>query len=243
MFKPLSGALLAAALVLLAPVPGTGQQFVVDDAPVVDPGACQLEAWHGRLAGWALPACQLLPDLEVTAGIGWVRDFDDGWNVDYVVQGKYALRELAANDFGLSLVAGAGLGPVAQAMGRSFHAAFAYVPLTISTFDDRIFLHLNAGWSMEREQHGEGAGAHAHTRHHLLWGARGDVALSDRFTLIGEICGEDRLVPEYQAGVRTPLIPDRLVVDLSYGDRIRNRTDEDRIGLVVGLAWTPPPFF
>jgi hypothetical protein len=33
MFKPLSRVFLSAALVLLAPVPGTGQQFVVDDAP------------------------------------------------------------------------------------------------------------------------------------------------------------------------------------------------------------------
>jgi hypothetical protein len=32
-------------------------------------------------------------------------------------------------------------------------------------------------------------------------------------------------------------------MDVSYGDQLRDRVDENRIGLVVGLAWTPPPFF
>jgi hypothetical protein len=233
--------LLALATAVLQASPGIAraQQFVVDDAPIVDTGACQLAAWRGRLAGWALPACQLLPNLEVTAGMGWLRDFGDGWHVDYVVQGKYSLRDLEPGGVGVSVVAGAGLGPLAQAMGRSFHQLFAYVPASISTLEDRLILHVNAGWSMEREPHGD----HDHTHHHVLWGGRGDVGLSDRFTLIGEIFREGRETPEFQVGIRTTLIPDRVVLDVSYGDRLRDRVDENRLGLVAGLAWTPPPFF
>jgi hypothetical protein len=230
---------LLAALLLAFPGVARAQQFVVDDAPIVDAGACQLEAWHGRLAGWALPACQLISNLEVTAGVGWLRDFDNGWDVDYVVQGKYSLRELEPSGVGVSLVVGAGLGPRAQAMGRSFHEFFAYVPVSVSTLDDRFLLHLNAGWTMEREPHGD----HDHTHHHFLWGGRGDVAVTHRFTLIGEVFGEGRETPEFQVGLRTTLIPDRLLMDVSYGDQLRDRVDENRIGLVVGLAWTPPPFF
>jgi hypothetical protein len=69
------------------------------------------------------------------------------------------------------------------------------------------------------------------------------MALTDRFTIIGEIFGEGEETPEFQVGLRTEVIPQRLLMDVSYGDHLRDRVDENRIGLVVGLAWTPPPFF
>jgi hypothetical protein len=234
--------LLAAALLFVHSSPAHAQQFVVDDAPVGDFRACQLETWHGRLAGWALPACQPLRNLEITPGIGWVRDFGDGWDLEFVLQGKYVLRELEPNGFGYSLAGGIGLGPLAQVLGREFDEVFAYVPLSISRFDDQLVLHLNAGWSLERGTNGEGEGLRTRD-HHFTWGVRSDIVLSERFTVIGEIFSEDRVTPEYQVGLRTTLVPDRLEVDVSYGDRFGGGIDEDRPGLVVGFAWTPPPFF
>lgn len=238
--------LLAAALplaaALLAPRTATAQQFVTDDAAVVDRRACQLEAWHGEVASWILPACQFIPNLELTAGIGFL-EHGDGRDTEYVVQGKYLLRELTPGGFGTGLVAGVGLDPLAQVMG-GLRGVFAYVPVSVSLGADRVVLHANLGWHWERDEHEHDGVVHAEAHHVLTWAARGDLLLrvaGERFTVIGEVFGEDRLLPEYQVGLRTELVPDRLLVDVSWGGH--SQDDLRGAGWTAGLAWTPPWFF
>jgi hypothetical protein len=77
--------------------------------------------------------------------------------------------------------------------------------------------------------------------HAFTWAFRGDLVLTERFTLIGELFGEDRLRPEYQLGLRTILLPEYLLADLSYGGH--SAAGVAGAGWAVGLAWTPPPLF
>jgi hypothetical protein len=231
--------LLAPVLWLGAPEGGSAQHFAVDDAPVVDTATCQVDAWHGRLAGWAVPACNLFGELEIAAGVGWIRDPGDEWSLDYVVQGKYGLRPLQPGGVGVSLVTGIGLGPAAQVMGRRFHEVFVYVPASVSTAGDRFVAHVNLGWSAELD----GPAGEERALHAVVWGGRGDLSLSGGLMLIGEVFGTGRETPEYQLGFRAELLPGRLSMDVSYGDRLRDRSGATRIGLVVGLAWTSPSLF
>jgi hypothetical protein len=233
------------AVIMALSADAFAQQFVVDDAEIADRGACQLEAWHGQTGSWILPACQFIPNLEITAGIGFVDEDGDTRDFEYVVQGKYIFRELQPNDFAIGLVAGFGFDPLSQVTGERVHGYFAYVPVSVSIFDDRAFLHGNLGWVYHDDDHHDDDDGHHHApdvegHHAVTWGLRTDIWIAPRLALIAEIFGEDRLYPEFQLGGRVVLIPDRLELDLSWAGH--TQSDMDGAGWAVGLAWTPPPF-
>jgi hypothetical protein len=240
-FLPLAS-LFAANLV--APAGAASQQFVTDDAAIVDRRACQLEAWLGQTSSWILPACQFVPRLEITAGVG----FGDGGHgggrhAEYVLQGKYLFRELAPGGLGVGLVAGLGYDPLSQVRG-GVEGVFAYVPLSLSLRDHGLILHGNLGWLFERDEHEHNGHVHDEAHHALTWAARADLLLplaGERFTLIGELFGEDRLRPEFQLGLRSELIAGRLLVDMSWGGHTQRGTNG--AGWSFGFAWTPPPLF
>jgi hypothetical protein len=233
------------------------QQFVVDDAAVVDAGACQLEAWHGGTASWILPACQPFRNLELTAGLGLHAGGEGGRDPEYVLQAKYLIRGWGPRQLGIGVVAGIGADPFTQVSGRRLQGVYAYVPATyalpLAGSDERLVLHANLGGVLEFDAHDDDAHGHAGHGHdhdgggahaHLTWGARADLLLpvaADRFTLIGELFGEDRLLPEFQVGLRGVVVPERLMVDISYGGHTQRGLAG--AGWVVGVAWTPPAFF
>jgi hypothetical protein len=144
-------------------------------------------------------------------------------------------------------VAGLGFGPLSQVAGEGVAGAFAYVPVSLSSVGDRLILHGNLGWHFERHGHGhhhQADDAHEDAHHALTWAARGDLLLpitGERFTLIGELFGENRIRPEYQLGLRSALIPERLLADLSWGGH--TAAGFQGAGWALGFAWTPPPFF
>ncbi len=229
-------ACLLAALALSIPTTVSGQQFVVDDVGIVDYRACQIEAWHGEQSTWILPACQPVRNLELTVGLGRLVTENETWDPEYVVQGKYLLRPDRADGVGVSLVVGAGISPIRQPGGRRVTDLFAYVPATMSLAGDRLLIHPNLGWLLERERGEEEGGV----RHILTWGMRGDVALLERLEAIGELYGEGSEGLGWQTGLRVHLVPDRLLVDLSYGNHFD--VDDPGTGFTVGFAWTPPAF-
>jgi hypothetical protein len=112
----LLASLLTAAIGWLE-TPAVTQQFVVEEAIGYDPGACFLEGWHGSTASWLLPACQVLPRLEVLAGGGTVVT-DDGRVTEFLLQAKVLLHEGGDDSFGIGLVAGMGLDPFTGRDGR-----------------------------------------------------------------------------------------------------------------------------
>lgn len=84
-----TGAILGIALMGALPAaPAGAQQYVVDDAAIVDPNACQVEAWHGERSSWILPACQLLGNVEISAGVGFLDEGEGLRETEYAVEAK-----------------------------------------------------------------------------------------------------------------------------------------------------------
>ncbi len=229
----LSFSFLLFALTVMVAGPAHAQQFVVDDAGITDPGACQIEGWVGESAGWFLPACTPLGRVELTLGIGYL-DEPEGTEtnraVEYVAQAKVALLPDDPGTMGLSVVAGFGFDAFAQATGVPLESVFAYLPLTYTLTDGRAQFHLNGGWAYQHEV----------GNHEPIYGIRGDVVLHERVTFIGEFFGEGS-EQGAQGGLRVAVIPDLLVVDGSYGASVSGDTPD--IGFALGIAITPRPFF
>jgi len=211
--------------------PAAAQQFVVDDAGTVGRAACQVEGWVGEGNSWLLPACRLHAGPEVTLGLGSVREDPDSRTLEWVLQGKFPVRDPEEEGWGWSVVAGVGGDPLAQVTGRHPRSAFAYVPFTVQA--SAAALHLNLGWFTELD------GAGADRSHAATWGIRGDVEVRPRFAVIGELAGEGGERPLWQVGVRLPLLPELLLVDVSWGGR--GEGERSGSGWAVGAAWTPPP--
>jgi len=224
-------ALAVGAIIAAAPGALCAQQFGTDDAGVVKFGACQIEAWHGETETRVEPACQLIRNLEVM--VGFALDGVGGGIEEYSLELKTVLRAPEPGGLGVGLVGGLDVAREWEPEDGPLAGAFVYVPATLSFGDDRFLLHGNLGWQFSRDD----------DRHSLLWGARGDLHLpwlDERFVVVGELFGDDSERPEFQAGLRTKIVPDRLILDVSWGGHtVRQR--EGR-GWVVGFGWTPPPF-
>jgi hypothetical protein len=96
------------------------QQFVTNDAAIVDRDARQIEAWYAQPATWVLPACQLVRNVELTAGIGRVEVQDDDHQLRYVFQAKTLFRQQDAHGLGAGVDCGYRPGP-ARADRRAAH--------------------------------------------------------------------------------------------------------------------------
>jgi hypothetical protein len=237
--RALIPALLVLLSLLLLPGAARTQQFVVDDAALVDRNACQLEAWHGETETRFEPACQLVRGLELMAGVGLV-GAGRGRQLEYRLEAKYLLREPGDRRLGVALLAGLEYQPGEQ--GAGLESVYAYVPVTVPVRGEQLLLHANLGWHYERDAHEHGGEVHDEPHHALTWGLRADLLLpvaGERFALIGELFGEDRLLPEFQVGLRSELIAERLTLDLSWGGHTQGGLRG--AGWTLGLAWTPPP--
>jgi hypothetical protein len=56
-----------------------------------------------------------VPNLDLTAGVGFVAGGPGRRSAEFVIQGKYLFREMPPNGLGVGLVAGFGMDPLAQA--------------------------------------------------------------------------------------------------------------------------------
>ncbi len=226
------GAAWALVTLLLVAPHASAQQFAVDDAAVTEQGACQAEAWWGESERWILPACTLLPATELTLGVAWLDAGFGSRDAHGVIEAKSLFRDADAGPWGWGIAVGAAL-PLGNAGSPT--SAWAHVPITLHADRVPAAVHLNAGWGFEREDHGD----HAHDHHGLAWGARTDLELHPRAWLIGEVYGLTGDGAEMQAGLRSVLVPDRLMLDLSRSTALSS--GEEGPGFRVGLAWTPAP--
>lgn len=230
------GARLALALAGAgAAAPLGAQQYITDDAGLTEHRACQIQMWVGQRSSWVLPVCTPARNLELSAGfIAVWEDGSDG-HFEYVLQAKTLLRPLTTNGWGAGLVAGVGRDPALASTADEIAAYYVYVPLSRSLAGDRVVLHQNTGWILQR-----GAGR---DRHGVSWAARADVAAARNLTLVGELYGAEgaaRAPAEFQAGVRSFARPGRVQLDLSYGGRLR--TGRRAQGWTLGLTLITPAF-
>ncbi len=202
--------------------------FVVDDARVTDPGACQVETWLKRNPGsrefWALPACNV-GGVEITAGGGMQSAAGQAGQRDYQLQGKMLFRELTTNDWGWGLAAGV-IAHADIALGENLLAnRYFYAPISRSFADDRFVLLTNLGMVDNRSE----------ARRGLSWGVGGEYYLTQRTVLLGELYGATGFDRFSQVGVRYWIIPDRLQVDSTYGFQWNgtNRTEWLTVGFRI----------
>jgi hypothetical protein len=229
-FPPL-GIGLALALCSLAPAVYAARPMITDDARIVDAKACQLESWAKKNRDsteyWALPACNFTGNLELTVGGARTHD-DTGTHItDRVFQGKTLFKPLEPNGWGFGLAMGTARHPQADGGGRDW---YAFVPASFSFNDDRFVLHNNLGWLREQET----------KRHRLTWGVGSETQLTGRTWLIAETFGQNQGKPFYQLGLRHWIVPDRVQIDTTYGNRAGSGSPERWFS--IGLRLLSVPF-
>lgn len=220
---------LTVALLLLLPAALSAQQFVVDDVEVTPDKAFQIEGWYGSHGSWLLPAMGLMPNLELSTGIGYVQNEVGDFDQSFVLQLKYRLMGKERYGWGMSLISGYGLAPVIQPGRRVFSDLFAYGVLGRELIEDRVVAFANAGWVWISD--GDGG------QHDFSWGFRFDTTLHERFVWINEVFSVEEITPQIHSGIRYTLIPDVLEFDVSYG--FHTEPDQNGIGFNIGFAWTP----
>ncbi|WP_431477154.1 hypothetical protein [Massilia eburnea] len=201
--------LLAGAL--LSTTAWAGRPLATDDAAILEPNDCQVEAWHQHTGSvrewWAMPACRV-GSWELAAGKGQARNA--------ALQAKTVLRKLETDGWGLGLAFATQHGMLRQ------HTV--NVPLTISLAGDALLLHLNAGWVHQHGMPGR-----------VTWSTGGEYAFAPRWSASLESYGSHHLPPARQAGLRYALIEGRLDLDASVA-----KTSGAPQQLAIGLTWALP---
>ena len=225
------------ALSLFARTANAARPLITDDARVVDAKSCQVESWvrkengdQGRTELWALPGCNFGADIEVTLGGGRLRQ--DGLTAsDLVAQAKGLLKPLEANGWGAAATVG-----VVQhrPLGRdaSTRDVYVNVPLSFSFADDQFVLHTNTGWLHEG----------ASKRHIATWGVGTETQLSERVGLVVEAFGQVSRDSFYQLGLRFWIVPNRVQIDTTYGNRIGPSHGNQARWFSIGLRLLSPGF-
>lgn len=216
---------LTSCLLACASLPAfAGRPMTVDDAAIVAPGQCQLETYALRAGAvrefWATPACNAGGDWELAAGGAWA---EDGTRRDHygLLQAKTVFKPLEAGGWGIGLV----LADQFRS-GRGLDGDWsANVPLSFSLRGDSVLLHLNAG--VVRTQ----------VKRHIdaSWGLGAEFKLNERNSLTAEAFGQQRAGSRYQFGYAHALIPDRLQLDASWGQRLARGASETMVSLGLVL--------
>lgn len=233
----------ALSLAFLAPPPAhAARPMVVDDARIVDHKACQVESWVRRDAGstefWALPACNPLGPFELTLGGARVPSSvaPPGTSAtDVVLQVKGMLREISPDRGGWAFAAGNVHRPSVDAARNLLGDRYAYLIHSQQWADGRWLWHLNAGAVKrvnEMRTHGTaGVG--------FEWQA---FQAMPNLQLLGEVYGETTGQRFYQAGVRWWLVPDRLQIDATVGNRLDTPWLPHQRWFTFGIRVITPPF-
>jgi hypothetical protein len=222
------------AVSLMAAGAYAARPLITDDARVVDAKSCQVESWvrmeHSRTEMWALPGCNFSNDIEFTLGGGRFRQ--GGLNAsDWLGQAKALIKPLASNGWGAAVSAG-----VVQhrPFGREASTKDVYVnvPLSFSFADDQFVLHTNTGWLREGTSR----------RHVGTWGLGTETQLSERVGLVAEAFGQVSRDSFYQLGLRFWVVPNRVQIDTTYGNRIGPTRGDQARWFSIGLRLLSPAF-
>jgi hypothetical protein len=203
--------LLMVAGALLSTTAWAGRPLATDDATILEPSDCQVEAWHQHTGNlrewWAMPACRV-GEWELAAGKGQASNA--------ALQAKTVLRRLETNGWGLGLAIATQHGMARQNTVN--------VPLTVSFAGDALLLHLNAGWMRPRGAPGR-----------ATWSIGGEYAFAPRWSASLESYGSHHRPPTRQAGLRYALVEGRLDLDASVA-----KTPGAAHQLALGTTWALP---
>jgi hypothetical protein len=206
--------------------------MITDDARIVDDKSCQVESWvrheHNRTELWALPGCNFTGGIEFTAGGGRLRE-DGSQSSDLVLQGKALIRPLTTNGWGAA--ATVGMVRHSAASAAETRDLYASVPLSFSFVDDKFTAHTNTGWLREGQS----------GKSRATWGLGTETQITNRVGLVAEAFGQATRDSFYQLGLRFWVVPDRVQIDTTYGNRIGGRGDQAR-WVSIGLRLLSPAF-
>jgi len=224
-----------AALWLQGQAAWAARPFMTDDARLTTEGSCQLESWtrhyNHRHENWALPACNPSGNFEVTAGGGQFRADGLPGSHDTVWQAKTLFRPMTTNGWGWGLAVGRFSHPSSVPGPNNLGSTYLYLPLSVSTRDDRLVFHANLGWMQDRQTRLQSG----------TWGAGMEYWAHSRLMLIAESFGDDRQKPFVQAGLRLSVVPGLFQIDATRGTQAGSpgRTTWTSIG----IRYTPDKLF
>lgn len=232
---PLLLALLGTAMTAPA---WSARPFVTDDARLTTAGSCQLESWtriyRNSTELWALPACNPTGNLELTVGGGTAKLSGSGdggrWTDDYVFQAKTLFKPLDTNGWGAGIAVGTIRHPQINPGPNLLGNTYVYLPLSMSFADDRVVVHVNAGWLRDK----------ATQQSQSTWGLGSELNVIPRWTLVAETFGNTS-ARFWQAGARYNLIPGLFQLDATTGSEIGGQRDASWISF--GLRFTPDKLF
>ncbi|MBX3637379.1 MAG: hypothetical protein KF683_18580 [Rubrivivax sp.] len=206
-------ALLAATAALNAPV-HAGRPLATEDAGLLEPRACELEAFVGRARERDAPRLDAASlqvgcgfGLRSQAALGVGRESAAGERSRSLgLSGKTGLRD--GGDDATSFALAWGLG-AADAPGTSMRLETTYLTgVATLPLGGALALHANLGWSRSRSASASTTG----------WALALEHAGESGIDVMGEVFGDDRdRRPWVQVGVRASLLPERLWLDASAG--------------------------
>jgi hypothetical protein len=180
---------------------------------------------QGSTEYWALPACNPSGNLELTVGGARTKELGETHTSDVQIQGKTLFRKLATNSWGTGLAFGYLEHPQVEPRRSVSANLYGYVPTSFSFAEDKFVVHTNIGTlRAEDEQH-----------HRLVWGLGAEISLNRRFFLIPEIFSQTARGPHVQVGARYWIVPDRMQVDFTIGDRLGHSNAERWFSIGVRL--------
>jgi hypothetical protein len=230
--RKLSWVLLAA---IVARPAWSARPLITDDARIAEARSCQLETWvrlnRTSHEMWALPACNLTGNFELTAGGGYAFDLPTGNTADYVLQGKTILREATAEQTGVGLAFGLVAHPDINPGPNQLGNTYAYLPVSVPIVGERWMVHVNLGWRRDR----------ASQRNNATWGVATEAFLVPSLSLVAEAFGNTRDNVFWQTGFRYFIVLRRVQLDATIGAQ-HNEGREGR-WISIGLRITAGQLF
>lgn len=204
--------------------------MITDDARIVDARSCQLETWVRQTPQghepWALPGCNPTGNIEFT--LGGARLHGGPPDSLGLIQAKTLFQSLESSRIAWGLALG-----TTRTQPRGAMEAYGYVPVTLVAVPERAFVHLNLG--LRRDAAG-------HTNQ-PTWGIGLETVVTPRAGVIAEAFSQERGRSQYQGGLRVWLVPDRVQVDTTVGNRSGHAPGQGgERWFSVGLRLLSPPF-
>ena len=187
--------------------------ITTDDASTLDPGACQFEVERRRFKSQAeldvVAACNLIGNTEFAIGKLRVTADGDPRADSVVVSIKRVLH--AGTDGGWSAgFNAASVRATGNASGTRQNLVTAIFSRPIDATGDTL-LHINGGWVNDRE-------ADADTRRNrFAWAAAVESNVSSRWTVVGEVFGQQSQPASAQVGLRWWAVPNHVQFTTSVG--------------------------
>jgi len=206
--------------------------MLTDDARIVDAKSCQLESWirdsRHITEYWALPACNVSENLEVTIGGSLEGESGHSSFANELYQMKSIIQPIAINQTGYSIVLGNGRDPK-RTMNKVIQDWYLNVPISYP-YNDRLVIHTNLGVTHLTDEKTE----------KMNWGLSSEYNYNEHIDLISEIFNQSSNSTYFQFGLRYWLIKNRAQIDTTYMNSF-NHIGEDQ-SFSIGLRLLSLPF-